>query len=1649
MLEEFINSVSEKLKKFDMENNEFTDFIFQSDYTLRCSLGFLMKEKNFKAEKLIEVMNSYIRNILSKRLSQSILLENTELINKSGEIDNNKFLEYAYEYILSLSFPKSVNIKLEENLNKRVIVFLIFYKEWLNLEKKIDKELFYNKYSLQFLTQTEVQKLNINHEYHKFVKKFETEYIYEMMKLNQEIKGYSTLDHISGVSFIASNIARQLKEIGLPIDVGNIVSAAIGHDIGKFGCRKNEEKRVPYLHYYYTDVWFKERNMPYIANVAANHSTWDLELEDLPAESLVLIYADFRVKNKNSKMHIYNLDESFQVILDKLDNVDEKKEKRYRKVYAKLKDFENFMIENNIDITFTPEGIKKAVKRRQEPPKDMSLLYGREIAENFKFQAIEYNINILNKFSSIESFNEMLVNISGEKNWKKLREYMSTFEEYYMYTSQIQKLYIINVLKELLIYKEEDVRNQAAKLMGLLISDFDEEYRKEIPDDVSYNMSETSGITLFEKYLDWFIYKDHKLTIKHKEWLEINTKNMVASVFYNGYKNIEQYYGVLEKIYKIIITGQHDFADATISTLAQLIKHIPVMKLKNPETLIKFLKCIYDDKSQDIIVSAAKSMYVVLKNLNVNSSYYKDLSEFVIENTAETENKTVNFIKYKLIILIYEKNGVKDINYSNILKLNQITKEDLSEIYLRNLKSATSWIEKKSNIDLIIEMTLSGKLSNNLQTVMHFCNLLKVSSTESVRNHSGKAMLSIFHLLERQEKNEACIELIRALEMQDLQFTKYIPEYIGKILIYQEPGELDEILDDFYSKVKTANVQVAWLMLVAVGYAIESYVSKGYNRDINPEKYVKRLEKMVGILLVGLYSFDNYISHESLKIISANIFSSKELTLEQKYKIYRLVDKKILNTLKNKNENESLYLRNAASLNAIYRFISDYEFVHGDMARENHRQIAFFPGTFDPFSLGHKEIAKAIRDLGYDVYLAVDEFSWSKKTQPNNIRRKIIKVSVAEEPNIYTLSEDIQVNLSNDSNLENLKKAFKHENVNIVVGSDVLLNASSYNEENKCKILDFDHIIFHRRNQNQLSESIEKEKIKEKVALIKGNVEILSLPPQYEDISSTQIRNSIDEERDISELIDPLAQKYIYRYGLYKKEPMFKSYFSSITLKTEIIDDCTRAQIETLIDSCIEQKNVPEILKWDIIDKLSKYVHLRAVVVKDERTDKILGFTTNSWLRSTEYYSEFEDKKISDYIRQKAIGRIAYINGMCINEYANINNLYQIILTETITTVLEKDYTYCIYKNAIPVINPRYEKIFELQGFEYVTGDNSENKIQCVNMTKPIVLNLDLRSMLKEPFRSNKNIKKEIYKTRENLQSALTNLYKGELVLSFDRSVTYGKLIKKVCDINNVDYEVKHPRVLGKNMCVPYGATLNGALVPNTVTKSLHTEKIFNSALSRFTIGEFPNYMSMQNQIKLLASFKRPVILIDDILHKGHRIKTLDPMFRKEAIAVKQIVVAILSGQGKELMDMQGREVEYIYFLPNLKNWFNENALYPFMGGDYVYREGNREEYILSSINFILPYASPSFVHDTDPKNLYILSEVCIKNAISIFETIEKEYQYLNEKSFNLKKVGEVFQKPRKPDYGKCVEFDLDLKPSEYLKNDLEKLKRLKNIIYR
>lgn len=1562
-------------------------------------------------------------------------------IDALNDLSNNNspedWLFYLYQFALSKSFPHAVIIDLDNSLEKASIFYLQVLRAFCEVERNYIAKRRKGSYPLIFLNHNEERNLSNSEEYKKFKKAFYDDYVYEMMKLSQEITKHNTLDHICGVHYLAIHIAKQLHQAGLPVDLGRVSGAAAGHDIGKYGCKGNELKRVPYLHYYYTDLWFKKHNISYIGHIAVNHSTWDLELENLPLESLILIYSDFRVKNRiieNNKrqMSIFTLEESFEIILNKLDNVDEVKEKRYRRVYAKLLDFENYM--TNLGVNVNPEGKPFLNKDK----KHYSLMQNQEVIHHLKYLTIEHNIHLMYKLRSESSLSSILELARSVSDWKRLRGYLNIFEEYSTYLTQKQKLITLNFLYELLIHKEEDIRKQAAELIGVLIATFDEEYRKEVPDDVSIEAPEITSYELLDKFLKLFLYPDHKLLDIHREWIGYSLRVMIYSLFSNcEVKQREKYRDILLKYYESAIN-----ADKNIQFyLLQAVRYIPLTSSSEDalDKLYDFIFKMIESINSEIRLSALDRVYYLLFRLEKDSKFIDRLKHILSNNVRPSVTPAENFLKLK----IAKKLTLED---SIINQYQQYFKEDnkkMSDIFLKNLKSATTWVNKKVHIELLLEQVIEDPRGKGLHTAMHFCNLIKVSAIENVRNHAGDGLLKVFPFLSLDQRNDVTVELLRGLEIEGYHFTKYIPKYLGQIMLFLHPVELDEVIDDFIEKIKQASPHIVFLLLKTIGVAIQNYPKYKNIFKEDEKDYNNRLAKMLGILLNGLAHYDEQVKQEAFIVIGKDIFGSKELSLEQKYNIFKLVAKKILTLLTKKEENELLFLSNSASLNHIYRFVSDYVFYNNDISLNSNNKVAFFPGTFDPFSLSHKEIAREIRDLGFEVYLAVDEFSWSKKTQPHIFRRNIISMSIADELNIYLFPEDIPVNIANPKDLKKLKESFPNMDVYIVVGTDVILNASAYkNNVQQYSIHNFPHIIFERRSS--LSKENDNQKLEEAIKQIKNKIIRLTLPPQYEDISSTQIRNYIDENRDISKLVDPLVQKYIYEYGIYRREPQYKTLLETKSFRFEVINNINEEIILEISSSIFN--NDSEILAR--LKTLKSKLSTRLIIARSgSSNNEIIGFSAFHWVRSSMLFNEFKNHNISEYIRENAVGRIVVIDGIYVNRKTDIEKLEQVILTETLSFCLAKDYTYAVFKNILEDYkSSSLNEILELQGFIKLPF-NENNPVYVVDMSNPCTLDLDIETVIKEPFRSNNNVKKSIIRARKRLQKALTKLYPGHLVLSFDRDILYQTLIEKICEINGMPSYQLHPRQLGPYMCVPFGSILKGHTVPNTVTKSMHTEKMFEPDIKKFSIGPFPYYMSLENQIKMLHSFDRPIILVDDLLNKGYRIKAIDPLLKQENINVKKIIVGILSGRGKELMDIQNREVDCAYFIPNLRVWFNENSMYPFIGGDTVWRGVYPQRNLLPSINFILPYTSPTFIRGASKDSLYNLSEICIKNSIDILLTLENEYQTIHERNLTLRHLGEVFVSPRCPDHGKNMDYDLNLKPSQYLLNDLELLKRIEYIV--
>lgn len=1573
------------------------------------------------------IFDSIIEN---REVSCEVLLEccSCAFAELGAEEPKRGWLPYIYDYAAAGLFPESRTIEKSTAFARGAEFYLAALHVFLQHEEQITGG--EPKYKFNFLSPEEIEESDYKEEYLHFIDCFQNQYYYELMRIGGVTTNFDSLGHVCGVHNVAMHVARQMREAGVPIDLGLASAAAAAHDIGKYGCRAGEMNRIAYLHYYYTDQWLKKNDMPNVAHIASNHSTWDLELENLPVESLTLIFADFRVKRKGFSedgkeiINIYSLEEAFSVILNKLDNVDAAKEMRYRHVYAKLADFENYMKSLGVSVDLDGQGLSPAAE------KDTALLSLPETVERLKYMAISHNIQLMNKLSGESSFGSVLEAARSEKNWKNSRAYINLFEEYFTYMTQKQKLMTLKFLYELLMHREGDIRRQAAGLMGNIIVNFDEEYRKELPAGAERSSGEMTGLLLWEKYLDQIIHPDHKVTEQHRRWIGYALKRLVGSVLARC--KAEQRGDYVERL--IDYYRSFDVPDNTAFTLMDtaIIFPLELMGHKEMEPLISFAGEMLRRPSLELRAASLRFLDYLTRKMKPEPEWSEKIARMV-RGAEKEETIGFRFLTARICKNWALPGAEKRMNeYEEEVAQNM---EIVSDIFLDNLKIGTPWVIKAINIELLLDYINGEQKSHILHIATHFSNLLKVSERIIVRHRAGDALLLIAPLMSRDQRNEVAIELTKGLETGEYEFSKYIPDYLGEFVLYLHPVELDEFVNDLSRLLISTNERVVCVALDTFGVILRHYSVYRERFDETDEAFYERKKKIVGRLLAGLANYTPAVNQEAFLVIGQHLFGDEEFDLREKTELFAVLSKKlaVLVPEQEKDKGDLAFFNSAASLNHIYRYIHEAVFAYGGFDMEENNKIAFFPGTFDPFSLGHKEIAREIRDLGFTVYLALDEFSWSKKTQPRMIRRQIMMMSIASEENIYMFPDDIPVNIANPADLKRLRELFPGRELYLVVGSDVVQNASSYKQPKApYSVHSLNHVIFQRESSaKDFGRSGGEE-------LITGKVIKLKLPVQMEDISSTRIRENVDYNRDISNLIDPVAQNYIYENSLYLREPQYKPILDAKTIHLAV-EEMTPALCDELL-SCFpaDFSQIEEVRH-----ELTRHKDQAAVLRDGSREDVPVGVALFRQIRTMELYAEFKDTAVVNYIRENTSGQMLLITGIFLFGETDIAGLGQLLLTEVFTAGLAADYTYCIYSGSVSTPSAKLQALLRRQGFVRLEGSSEARPVFTVDMKSPVTVFKNIDTAIKEPFNHNPRVLSVIDEAHRRLQDAMTQLYPGNLVLSLNGSVMHHKLIKLITTANGVPDEPLPVRRLGPAMCVPFGKILRGVAVPNTVTKALHTEKTFEPSMETFKITEYPNYSPLQNQIRTIKSFGRDVILVDDLMHKGYRIRELNPIFEQENVHIDRIIVGVLSGRGKDLMDIQKRRVESVYFLPNMRVWFVESTMYPFIGGDTLKRPERMRAGLLNVVNMILPYAMPTFIGDADRSAVYNLSLTALENARDILKALEEQYQEDFERKLTLNRLSEAVISPSCPDRGICMEYDYHLAASTYVENDIEALGRL------
>ena len=1564
--------------------------------SLRPAAEYLAGREETAAQLVGEGYFQRFAPLMDRRLCCARVLDlcREDLERLDGPEPEEGWLPYCYDFARRLLFP-------EKDARPAHGAGAVFFLSVLQVLLDAERELLDYDPAWDFVPPgpEELEDCPAAPQFGQMMRLWRREFVYEMMRLGLEVTPYRTLEHIVGVHHVAVTAGRALRRGGVELDLALVSGSAIGHDIGKFGCRPGE--RVPYLHYYYTDQWFRRRRLTDIGHVAANHSVWDLELDYLSVESLLLIYADFRVKQTRDDhgrevTKIFSLAEAFDVILSKLDNLDWEKRRRYELVYARLYDFEQFMLARGVDVT---------LRGRDTPPrpeKHTALMTDQEALDTLTMQCVGHNIGLMHRLTGQRSFASLLEQARGETNWRRLRAYLGVFESYSLYLHIPQKVQTLAFLYELLMHREGDIRRQAAALLGEIIAGFHAGYAKERPADSRPDAGVPTDLDQWKLYLQRIIYPDHKLMPQHQRWIRYTLKFAVDSLLQRCPGREERFLAPFFAYYRHPQQLEDEVAFQLLDTAAAL----PPAALTRPrqELLLRFAEGVCD--REDVTVRAA-AVLLVDRLHRLDSRSRRPLR--ILQKIDCRDAASLDLLRRRII-----KGGAP----------GPLPEQVISDIFLDNLKTGTPWILKQVNIRLL-EDYAAREDGPVLHIATHLSNLVKVSDRVTVRHSAGNALLALAPRLTVDQRNEVSVELSRGLELGQQEFAKYIPDYLGRFALWLPPEQLEELLADLSQTLNAASGRMAASALDTVGVIYEEYDTYRTRFPEEPEAYRSRRERLLGMLMKRLAGGDGGTRQEAMFVLGRRVFGSGSLGEHEKRRAFLLTGRKLLETCYEEAEDPLTFYYRAAMLGRVYRFMTEQRLFHGGFPLEEPRPIAFFPGTFDPFTLSHKGIVRAIRDRGFEVLLAIDEFSWSKRTQPYRIRRRIAAMSVADEFHVHIFPEDFPVNIANPENLRRLREAFPGRPVSIVVGSDVVAHASSYRKPPEPdSIHSFDHVIFRR---DEVAGPVD-------YGCIRGRVVELTLPPQLEEISSTRIREAVDANRDVSNLIDPMAQEFIYRQGLYLREPQDKP-----VLRTEDLTFISCSGPEERTDALLQRifpASAAAMCRrlMDSGDEL--------MLLCDGVSGEVLGAASYRCLDSQHLFARLNDPILSGIVRQNAGGRTLLLSGLFVPKGQRQLDFGQLLLTEVLTTALSREYTYALYCPLEGAVSGYGRQLMQLQGFVPIQHRDGYDVLG-VDMRCPIVLSRNVDTAIKAPLNTAPQVVAAVAAAHRRLQAALTRLQPGSLVLSLSAGVIYHRLLQRITQRNGVPAAPVTPRVLGPDICVPYGKILRGVAVPNTVTKTLRTDKVYAADLSAYSIEAYPDYSPLADQVRTIRAFDRPVILVDDMLHDGKRIRRLAPLLEQTHTRVDQVLVGYLTGMGRDLMDQLGYPVDSIYYLPNLRRWFVESTLYPFIGGDTVRRTGLLPGGLQPSVNRILPYASPE-LPDVDSRAVWQLSLCCLENARDILLALEAEYRSLYARNLTLARLGEAVILPLCPDKGPCMTYDLTRAASTYLDGDIEQLRRMR-----
>ena len=1474
------------------------------------------------------------------------------------------------------------------------------------------------------LSEEELQLWPSGEEYRRLLVHLEHDGFLVAMAMAQHWRGLTIEDHVLGVTGLALWFGRQLAK-SIPVDLPLLHGGAIGHDVGKFGCVGDEARRIPRLHYYYTNQYYAARDLGGLGHIATNHSCWDLESIRLPIETQVLIYCDFRVKEVQDadgrrRMAVISLKEAFDTILDKLEDVDQEKRRRYQAVYRRLRDMEDYALTLGVVLDppglplsgrvrpYLPEGLDiVALMGGRQRPDTAALANGPQVASVTRLLATAHSIGVMERLRDLPSLRRLLEEVRTSKGWRELRTYMGIVGDYAPAFSEDQRALALEFFRGLLGHHDDDIRYQAGCRMADLLALGEMEWRKDLPKDA--------------------VVVDHA-------WVLPQLARVLDLLDLAPEEATEDMSPQEQIIYSVPIFLRRFFSRANPKLAAEAMAMV-VPRLKARAGDRRPLSALYTCESFELLAGSMDpagraSLPQVIQGWmfhdvpNVRLMAWRVLRLLaghgrqepgLLEEVGRCVDAQGPFPRRQASVaeLYLLEHCARSTGRTHLADRCRDQREEdrtpIREVMLRNLKTQTGWVEKKVNCDYLLELVSARPEGDPLagEVGFHLANLLKVSRVEGTRFNAGRCLLKLIPALTVTQRNDMAIELVRSLQLDGEGVTRYIPRFLGPLLASLPAQELVELVTDMEQDSRRGTeglqrllVQAAtWLIIALPGTQAPAPVSQDC------------LRRLACILIGSLADSRTAVAHEGYAHLALLLdWLRPDPRLGE---LLRLTAKKMLTLLQHIPGDSGRFFLAAQVLSSLDKAMSVAKASFPKAPR-----IGFLPGTFDPFTAAHGEMVR--RALAYcdEVFVQVDDFSWRKHAQPRFLRAELAWMALSTIPHAYLFPFEPPVNIANSGSLQHLQKRLGRRQVHLIVGTDVLEGASAYRNP-ASPIWNIPHLLTTR--EEHPSRAWES-----KLGLFRSGVQVFQVPARMKNVSSTYLREALDRRSELELFCDPLVARVLRERRLYVNYPARKEevFLSQWRLRPNREGRGLPAGLERLV-------------QLDASRAVSRWTghKPRTAVLQSRETGEDLAALT--WLEgtATALPVALEDESLAEAAGGRLLGTGALVDAVC----ASRADEPLIHLDQLLSRIIGHWFAEGLLFSLFGVPEAGGERLWEMlkhHGAGWLGGVASRSRgvrWAGIELTNPLVIIHDLEQLLQPPYYRMAAVEEAMVRTRRAISGFFAERLPGSGLLHIHEKETKRQLA------------VWAQERLGEKggwVILGLGRQFSRDLIGNSPTISLDLERYLTR--QGYEAGVAPPFdsPSLELQLTTARELGRNALLLVPFADSAEPVLQVVRACRKVQVKLREVLVGATSASVHAALQISGIPHRTGLVVPHWRGVVRESAVMPFLGGWSINERRAVGAGLIPSLNDCLPYHDPHPV-GLDPAGALDFSRLALEQAMQLFRVLEEAYRASEGRLLNLGDLATVVRHPRCPPYPKGFLLPRDIAPSELINQDLEALARL------